>query len=66
MFNKPSFNMFLTKRKFIRQQEQHDYNTRTKIKFRLPSCSKEYRGKQRTAFHAIKDFNPFTRQSDNP
>ena len=65
MFNKPSFNMFLTKRNFIRQQEQHDYDTRTKLKFRLPSCERN-RGKQRTAFHAIKDFNPFTRQWDNP
>ena len=57
MFNKPSFNMFLTERNFIRQQEQHDYNTRTKLKFRLRN-----RGKQRTTFHAIKDFNPLTRQ----
>ena len=49
--------MFLTEKNFIRQQEQHDYNTRTKLKFRLRN-----RGKQRTTFHAIKDFNPLTRQ----
>ena len=65
MFNRPSFNMFLTERNFIRQQEQYDYNTRTKLKFRFPSCQRN-RGKQRTAFHAIKDFNSLTRQSNNP
>ena len=37
---------------FIRQQEQHDYNTRTKLNLRLPSV-KRNRGKQRTT---IKDF----------
>ena len=41
---------------FIRQQEQHDYNTRTKLNLRLPSVKRNW-GKQRTAFHAIKDFN---------
>ena len=41
---------------FIRQQEQHDYNTRTKLNLRLPSVKRNW-GKQQTAFHAIKDFN---------
>ena len=41
---------------FIRQQEQHSYNTRTKLNLRLPSVKRNW-GKQRTAFHAIKDFN---------
>ena len=41
---------------FIRQQEQHDYNTRTKLNPRLPSVKGNW-GKQRTVFHAIKDFN---------
>ena len=41
---------------FIRQQEQHDYNARTKLNFRLPSVQRNW-GKQRTAFHAIKDSN---------
>ena len=52
---------------FIRQQEQHDYNTRTKLNLRLPSAKRNW-GKQRTAFHAIKDFNSFSqaiRQSVN-
>ena len=41
---------------FIRQQEQHDYNTRTKLNLSLPSVNGNL-GKQQTAFHAIKDFN---------
>ena len=41
---------------FTRHQEQHDYNTRTKLNFRLPSVQRNW-GKQRTAFHAIKDLN---------
>ena len=52
---------------FIRQQEQQDYNTRTKLNLRLPSAKRNW-GKQRTAFHAIKDFNSFSqaiRQSVN-
>ena len=52
---------------FIRQQEQHDYNTRTKLNLRLPSVKRNW-GKQRTAFHAIKDFNSLSqaiRQSVN-
>ena len=52
---------------FIRQQEQHDYNTRTKLNLRPPSVKRNW-GKQRTAFHAIKDFNSFSqaiRQSVN-
>lgn len=50
---------------FRRQHEQHDYNTRTKLNFRLPSVKRNW-GKQRTAFHAFKDFNSLsqaTRQS---
>ena len=52
---------------FIRQQEQHDYNTRTKLNLRPPSVKRNW-GKQHTAFHAIKDFNSFSqaiRQSVN-
>ena len=52
---------------FIRQQEQHDYNTRTKLNLRLPSVKRNW-GKQRTVFHAIKDFNSLSqaiRQSVN-
>ena len=52
---------------FIRQQEQHDYNTRTKLNLRLPSVLRNW-GKQRTAFHAIKDLNSLSqgiRQSVN-
>ena len=52
---------------FIRQREQHDYNTRTKLNLRLPSVKRNW-GKQRTAFHAIKDFNSLSqaiRQSVN-
>ena len=51
----------------IRQQEQHDYNTTTKLNLRLPSAKRNW-GKQRNAFHAIKDFNSFSqaiRQSVN-
>ena len=51
----------------IRQQEQHDYNTTTKLNLRPPSVKRNW-GKQRTAFHAIKDFNSFSqaiRQSVN-
>ena len=52
---------------FITQQEQHDYNTRTKLNLRLPSFKRNW-GKQRTAFHAITDFNSLSqtiRQSVN-
>ena len=52
---------------FIRQQEQHDYNTRTKLNLRLPRVKRNW-GKQRTPFHAIKDFNSLSqaiRQSVN-
>ena len=52
---------------FIRQQEEHDYNTRTKLNLRLPSVKRNW-GMQRTAFHAIKDFNSLSqaiRQSVN-
>ena len=41
---------------FIRQQEQHDYITRTKLNLRLPSVQRNW-GEQRTAFHSIRDFN---------
>ena len=34
---------------FITQQEQHDYNIRTKLNLRLPSFKRNW-GKQRTAF----------------
>lgn len=40
---------------FTRHQKQNDYNTRTKLNFRLPSVQSNL-GKQRTEFHAIKDF----------
>ena len=52
---------------FIRQQEQHDFNTRTKLNLGVPSVKRNW-GKQRTAFHAIKDFNSLSqaiRQSVN-
>ena len=45
---------------FIRRQEQHEYNTRTELNFRLPSVKRNW-GKQRTVFHAIKDFNSLSR-----
>ena len=49
----------------IRQQEQHDYNTRTKLNLRLPSVKRPLAwGKQRT----LTDFNSLTqaiRQSVN-
>ena len=38
------------------QQHQHNYNTRNKINLRLP-CVKRKWGKQRTAYHAVNDFN---------
>ena len=60
MFNKSSFNMSLTERNFIRQQEQHDHNTKTKLTLDFQAVQRN-RGKQGTAFHAIKDFNPLTR-----
>ena len=41
---------------FIRQQQQHDFNTRTKLHFRLPSVKTNW-GKTWSGFHAIKDFN---------
>ena len=46
---------------FITQQEQHDYNIRTKLNLRLPSFKRNW-GKQRTAFHPT----PLARQLDNP
>ena len=52
---------------FIRQHEQHDHNTRTKLNLRLPSVKRNW-GQQRTAFHAFKDFNSLSqaiRQSVN-
>ena len=46
---------------FIRQQEQHNYTTRTtcKLNFILPSVRRNW-SKQRTAFHAIQDLNLLT------
>ena len=41
---------------FITQQQQHDFNTRTKLNFRLPSVKTNW-GKQWSRFLAIKDFN---------
>ena len=38
------------------QQHQHNYNTRNKVNLRLP-CVKRNWGKQRTAYHAVNDFN---------
>ena len=46
---------------FIRQLEQHDYNTRTKLNLRLPSVKRNW-GKQRTAFHVVKDFNSLSQE----
>ena len=51
----------------MRQQEQHNYNTRTKLHLKLPSVKGNW-GNQRTAFHAINDFNSLSqaiRQSVN-
>ena len=51
----------------MRQQEQHNYNTRSKLHLKLLSVKRNW-GKQRTAFHAIKDFNSLShaiRQSVN-
>ena len=55
--------LFLIRELFIakfpeinRQQEQHNYNARTKLHLKLPSVKWNW-GKQRTAFHAIMDFN---------
>ena len=41
---------------FETQQHQHNYNTRNKVNLRLP-CVKRKWGKQRTAYHAVNDFN---------
>ena len=41
---------------FIRQQEQLDYNTRTKLNFRLPSVKR----------NRNRILTPLARQSDNP
>ena len=38
------------------QQHKHNYNTRNKVNLRLP-CVKRNWGKQRTAYHAVNDFN---------
>ena len=37
-------------------ETQHNYNTRNKVNLRLP-CVKMNWGKQRTAYHAVNDFN---------
>ena len=52
---------------FHRHSPSSDYNTRTKLNLRLPSVKRNW-GKQRAAFHAIKDFNSLSqaiRQSVN-
>ena len=38
------------------QQHQHNYYSRNKVNLRLP-CVKRKWGKQRTAYHAVNDFN---------
>ena len=38
------------------QQHKHNCNTRNKVNLRLP-CVKRNWGKQRTAYHAVNDFN---------
>ena len=40
----------------VTQQHQHNYNTRDKVNLRLP-CVRRNWGKQRTAYHAVNDFN---------
>ena len=45
---------------FIRQQEHHDYNTRTKLNLRLPNVKRNW-GQQRTRI-----LTRLARQSDNP
>ena len=40
----------------VTQQHQHNYNTRQKVNRRLP-CVRTNWGKQRTAYHAVNDFN---------
>ena len=40
----------------VTQQHQHNYNTRHKVNLRLP-CVRRNWGKQRTAYHAVNDFN---------
>ena len=38
------------------QRHQHNYNTRHEVNLRLP-CVRRNLGKQRTAYHAVNDFN---------
>ena len=40
----------------VTQQQQHHSNTRNKVNLRLPSVKRNW-GKQRTAYHAVNDFN---------
>jgi len=40
----------------VTQQHQHNYNTRHKVNLRLPCVRTNWR-KQRTAYHAVNDFN---------
>jgi len=44
----------------VTQQHQHNYNTRNKVNLRLP-CVKRNWGKQRTAYHAVNDFNSLSK-----
>ena len=40
----------------VTQQQQHNYNTRNKVNLRLPRVKRNW-GKQRTAYHAVNNFN---------
>ena len=44
----------------LKHEDQHTYNTRNKDKLRLPSTKRQW-GQQRTAYHAVKDFNLLNR-----
>lgn len=41
---------------YVTQQQQHNYNIINKANLRLPSVKRNW-GKQRTAYHAVNDFN---------
>ena len=53
---RPSLTNELITHELILETHQHSYNTRNKINLRLP-CVKRKWGKQRTAYHAVNDFN---------
>ena len=40
----------------LQGQDYHKYNTRGKLKFRLPSCKTNW-GKNRSSYHFINEFN---------